>query len=571
MHNNEQHRERSYTCFSISGPLPEVARLIQELAWLTAAFTLPTQNVLTLSTAIVEINESGLVTIQPKKMASKILEQDLTGGEMSATASCWQRLLRGAVLAYGFPISEREKGLGLEIPFDLMVGLADIRTQIEVDEGATLLGGGTGVVLYPSEILNCGTQWHCASVDDVADLVQRGSGPAAILTGYDINKLSNRRTFLGYYNQAEVLLGTRELVESIAMRDVQSKFPLAPPRIELANEGTFTGGMSVNGVFTMNLGGKYVLSKTLAISLKAGGYHDLVDEAEQQPTIIYDGETKSAWLVSELSVVLHIALSYLSSRQIQDRRQTGFETLGGEWPQLPYAEPCPDGGSEARRVCKQPENCKIELWADDGKVKTFGDVVWDILKDFRAIRDGITVQGKVLRRVWPMPKIGLRGWEYTDLVRRRGQVCQKEVPRDGHDASWWELGQVKNTLVILGYGFGRLIRPTPSSKNPLGLINIPPGSRLLIASKPCINALKSCDGGTGTLILGSLEWRSAAKRRSSCNSFCDATSCYCIQILRTKLPRGSDATEAPRQRVLNAQAVIFGECQYYHRALLTRR
>lgn len=449
-----------------------MTKLIQQLAWLTAAFFLPAQNVLTISTAVLEVTEPGVIIIQPKNIGSKILGQSLTG--MDKSASCWHHLFRGAVLAYGFPTSERVEGTGLEIPFDLMVALADIRTQIDVGQGITLLGGA-GVVLYPTKILNGAIQWHCARVDD-DDYVKHGSDPAAIVKNHDINNFSGHKTFLGYYPQAEVLLGTRELVESIGLQASVSKFPPAPPRIELANEGTFSGGMSIKGILSMNFGGKYIVSKTLRVSLEGRGYHDLVDQAEQQPALIYDGETKSAWLVSELSVVLHIALSYLSSRQIQDRRQTGLKALEGEWPQLPYAEPCSDGGSEARKVCKQPENCKIELWAEDTKNKTFGDVIEDILKDFRAIRDGIVVQRKAAR-VWPMPKIGLRGWEYSDLVARRGQVCQKEVPREGHDASWWELGNVKNTLVILGYGFGRLIRPKAFSKNPLGLINIPPGSR----------------------------------------------------------------------------------------------
>ena len=82
---------------------------------------------------------------------------DRADSEVNTT--CWHHLLRGAVLVCGFPISPREDGMGLEIPFDLMVGLADIRTKIDFAEEAVLLGGPR-IILYPTKVLRDGIQWH---------------------------------------------------------------------------------------------------------------------------------------------------------------------------------------------------------------------------------------------------------------------------------------------------------------------------------------------------------------------------------------------------------------------------
>lgn len=511
------------------------------------------------------VSDSGLIEIRPKKIAIENLAHD--AGGLESDSSCWHRLFPGAVLAYGFPISKRKEGVGLEIPFDLMVGLADIRTQIDVGGGATILGG-PGIALYPTKTLKNGVQWHCAGVDD-DDYVAGSNKSMAVLEDYDLNDLSGRRTFLGYYSEAEVLLGTMELVNSKANGSSQPGFPLAPPRIEFANEGTISPSINVKGFFTLAFAAKYQLSKTLRVSLEGRGYHDLVDEAQRQPTIIYDGETKSAWLVSELSAVLHLVLSYLSKPHIQDRRRSGCATLEGKWPLLPYAEPSADGGIEARRVCKHPENCKLALWVDGTKTKTFSDVVEDTLRDFRALRDGVVVQRKT-SALWPQ-KCGLRGWEYSDLLMRPGQMLQREVPRDNdHEAPWWDLVNSMDALVILGSGFGSIIRPKSKTKNPIEPTNIPSGSRLLIASKPCINVLKTSD--RGAFIIGSLEWRSVKGRPPSCNMYCDERSCRCIQVLRkeTSSVFHSDPTEPPKRKVLEAQAVIFGESEHYHAALKVR-
>lgn len=557
---SKEHEGLEYTCFSISGPLLEVGRLVQQLAWLTAAFTLPTRNALTVSTAVLRIADPGLIDIRSKKIddRSTLMRDSVDPG---VNPTCWHHLLRGAVLACGFPISAREEGMGLEIPFDLMVGLADIRTQIDIGEGAALLGG-PGIVLYPTKVLRDSIQWHCAKVDD-DDYAKHDSGSTTVLANQDFEELSSRRTFLGHYSLAEVYLGTKDLVESKAGRCESSGFNPGPERIELAKEGTFSGGFSIKSIFSLSFGGKYVLTKTLLVSLEGRTtLQELAKKAKSQPVLLYDTETKSAWLVSEISLVLHITLAYLSDPEIQNRRRTGFKRLSGDWPLLPYAKPSPDGGLEAHTVCMNEDNCNIELWWDEKEKKKFGHVIQDFLRDFRSIKDAIIAQSKGWRP-WPLPKLGLRGWDYADFLSRNSQVWQKEVPRDGFETSWWKLENVEGTLVILGRGFGSVIWPSRNS-NPSGLVNIQPEARLLVASKPCMEILRKSDEH-GKYSLGSLEWRSV-KQRSCCSNACDKTSCLNIQILRSHRPL-KDNTDDPPQILLDSQAVIFGEAAHYHEAL----
>ncbi|KAK2591056.1 hypothetical protein QQS21_011252 [Conoideocrella luteorostrata] len=541
-----------YTCFSLSGPEFEVAQLLQELAWLTAAFTLPTKHVLTIATATLKVVRPGLVEIKAEKLEYE--DTDADANVLTMTSSCWHRLARGATLAYGFPISKREDGVGLEIPFDLMTSLAGIRTQMDVGEAANLLLG-PGIVLYPTKVWEKGVQWHLAGVDEYDYTTD--------LKKYDLHKFSKKRTFLGYFTEAEVLLGTEDLVMSHTGKILRSTSRDATTQIEFANEGTFSSGLSIKSIFTLNLTAKYQVSKTLRISLQGRTYLDMVDEAQKQPIIIYDAETKSAWLVSELSAALHIALLYLSDPHIKERRQLGSQTLDGNWPLLPYANPSVHGFGAARRVCMLPENYQIKLWEEPGEIKTFADVIQGILRDFQDLRDGLSVQ----RRATPIPfqRLGLRGWEYDDILSRRRRISQKEVPNKDHAASWWGLGDADDVLVLLGRGFGPLISPKPESKNPMRPEKIVPGSRLLIAMKPCIDALRP--DGRSSFSIGSLQWTSAQSLPPSCNIYCNK-SCRCIQILKKRsFHLLQQNLNEPRREVLRAQAVIFGDSEHYHNAL----
>ena len=105
-----------------------------------------------------------------------------------------------------------------------------------------------------------------------------------------------------------------------------------------------------------------------------------MDDAKDRPVILYDPATKSAWLLSEMSLALHIVLTYLSLPGIQERRSNGGSPVR---PQLPYASPSANGGEQARIIVVSRANRDIDLWNDGNETKTFGHVV---LKDLSAVR-----------------------------------------------------------------------------------------------------------------------------------------------------------------------------------------
>lgn len=98
-----------------------------------------------------------------------------------------------------------------------MLGLANIRTQMNVGDTTTLVGK-SGIMLYPTKRLLSGMQWHCAMIDDGEDHTTHSYDSVVAISEQDMEKFSGQRMFLGYYPQAEVLLGTKGLVNQMGFK-----------------------------------------------------------------------------------------------------------------------------------------------------------------------------------------------------------------------------------------------------------------------------------------------------------------------------------------------------------------
>jgi hypothetical protein len=554
----------------VVGPLDEVARVVQQLAWFAAVFTLPTAHTMTISTAIFRKSEergSFGFEIIPRTIDSTTLE-DLSHPE---TTTCWHRLFLGTVLAYGFPISQRTTGKGAEIPFDLMAGLSSVHTAVQRDGGGTILAGHS-LMLHLSDNLEDGVQWHCTELGD-KDSAQTLPKAASSLDFVDLNKLSSCRTFLGYYQNAEVLLGTERLLRSNPI--MSSGLEHASRRIELAREGTFTFGLSIKAIVNGSLGVKWSIPKTQQVSLEDNrDYFDLVDDFKDRQVILYDLANESAWLVSALSLALHITLTYLSQPFIQERHSIGGQPISNPWPRLPYASPSADGGAQARHTIVSPENHNLELWNDGGKPKKFCHVIESVLKDLTAIGKAVAAQKG--DRGWRPPVfqgVGLRGWDFDDLATRKPGIIQKELPRDKRKVSWWNLEEADGMLVIFGRGFGKIIQPAAGTDTPFGSEGIPAGARLLVASRPCIQCLKVVKNGRH--FLGQQAWKIPMTACELGHARCACSAIYHLERPTTKLFRPCMACASSTcngqtcsiQNILaetGPEAFVFGETEYYH-------
>lgn len=138
--------------------------------------------------------------------------------------------------------------------------------------------------------------------------------------------------------------------------------------------------------------GKWALPKALQVSLiDTRDYDDRLEKAVDQPILIYDWATRSAWLVSELSLILHLVLTFLKQPRVQKSRRYHDDHGFGPWPELPFAEESSDGGNAALAAIREHNNMYLYT-KENGDKKLFWNIVDDYLKDFAKIQNAVKLR-----------------------------------------------------------------------------------------------------------------------------------------------------------------------------------
>ncbi|KAB5525635.1 hypothetical protein GE09DRAFT_476921 [Coniochaeta sp. 2T2.1] len=528
---------------TLSGDLHDVADVLEQLAWMACVFR-P-------SSSQSPICESRVRLSLDSVKGHQLLLHELTPypGPLYPAAPCWTLAIPAAVIATGFPIRQRNEGRGVEISFDLMASLLRVSAVLEIQRRQALVGP-SNVVVPSGPLLEDGdaVQWHCVSSKKLVtstDNIFEGS----MAVDKPVAELDKLRCFLGYFKRVAVHLGTDEIPNQVIG---ETNLPRSNQRLELAREMTFSSGFSIPGIVNGTVGGKVLLQKSLQVAFNdKKEYHDLLADSRMQSVVLYDVNTRTGWLVSELSIVLHLVLLFLNLPETRPRYQ-------GRIPDLQYMPGSRDGGQAAMDFIYQYGD--LPLWKKESttEYKLLQDVVDDFLRSVRALGNASMLQQKPNRLFLKL--VGLRGWEFTDILRKKSLVDEKRLP-SGHVPSWWRLCDEGTVYTIFATGLGQVIRPT--SRVPPGWQTVLEGADLLVASTPCIrqlreNARTCADPDKGYSITRNLLWDPQCERYRDCDLSCEQY----IQYLRPI--RNSDKYSIPSLAVRGLDAIIFGDHQQFH-------
>jgi hypothetical protein len=136
--------------------------------------------------------------------------------------NCWQKLLDRGVVANSqkYDHSYKVSGKGLEVSFDLLVALSSADYPFLVGETIVLLGYRTALI--PIEIHENFVQYHLETSDSVQINPHHLNLEEAAHV-IDIAILRERRCFLGWCNEAQIRLGTRDLIETTQLRSSKAE------------------------------------------------------------------------------------------------------------------------------------------------------------------------------------------------------------------------------------------------------------------------------------------------------------------------------------------------------------
>lgn len=508
----------------VRGTVSEATETLEQLAWLGATFRLPLPGDLTMSyIRFCNFSEEETPTINTHASIAtrlELLSARHQEPEPGQSGTCWVQLFNQSILARGFPIATRGVEKGLDISPSMMIAVAGVQSVENHNNGLLFLGETS--MLYPTGKCNDSIQWHFVEAENKIALLKILHESLDRLYTLDLEQLIYGRSFLGLYGNCLVNLGTRE---ALRHKIKDCGLPSTSQRIELVKEVTPNLGIRPPGLpisISFSLKAQLTprqLDRTPGRNLPS--YLDRLDRVMRKPTLVYDSNTNTAWMVSQLSVVLHLVLCYLLKRT---HRLYHFARC-----HLPYAEPCADSGQAALQAIH--ERSGMELWKEKGEDKP--TLLRTIVEHFLDVFESREFSGvlKELHSGFKFPS-GLVGWDFKELENLNDFASPRSLSR-AHKAPWWKLAKELPMLVIFGADFGQIICPDRSKiKVCSEWESIPANKHLLVATVRTLKDLaishdqdESCD-----CLTKKVRWcRPFRSRlfRENCNGSCNPVQELC--------------------------------------------
>lgn len=471
----------------VQGSKRQIVQVAQQLAWMTGVFRKR-------STVPPGVKIYSHFAIENKatdrfQLTSLPLEE-----APECDASCWLPLLHGNVIAHGFPIPERGEEVGVEISLDATILLADIQYPLHIKDVTVFRGWST--LLYPIKAsADFGSiQWHLVTSEDPEDpkLLESTSIPAYVTNWRDVgpDSLRSSRCFIGYCKFAEIHLGTK-------MFGLQSPLDKSGAKAEECRliwqkKVTINIGTSGMGAFGFGATAEIGVSKTAKADMAArDNFKRVLDLSTRTSVLLYDVATSTAWLVPEISVILHITRSWFHGRK--DLTKEALEIL-------PSASIARDGSAAAMKAIEENEKTELK--------RTTQDWTWNFMEGVKEsvrilkscqgsrTRDESSSSASWLSSWFKCPR--LYGWDLADLIDARDHTPRREVSIRKNSGDKWikYIANHPNVLVLFCRNIDPPIRPAHPEKMCQDWNPIPSGENYLVASVQSLKHLaRYCNGG----------------------------------------------------------------------------
>jgi hypothetical protein len=511
--------------FQVTAERDCLVGICQCILWLAAACRPPEQGSVHASSAAFKKVGVDCFVIQTEPL--RLLPSP---GSTTTIGCCWLNMFDGGyVLAQGFPVPPRKVGRGIELPFDIMVEQAMTYHTISHRGSVILKGSHTALVpIVIDGIENIDqaeeVQWHLIGKKpklvhvDLPDESKRMEGyyltdvefstedpdlswevidqrGLKMLPVRSIQELSRKRSFVGHFPKAQILVGTKEAGYEM--------FERSDAKLVRGNVVKF--GQAINFAMGTNFGTAGILNMTGGTTLRRTRYDntpkqvpaligDQLRNRRSRPHIIYDVGEKTAWMIPEACIILYLMHCWASLQEppsVTDdqqeapedhssSQQTGQYQLSNSRQEaplelqersileyMPFVEASCDSGKKAADAIWSKFSQPLELpkhirSAEDPEKPVY--VANIVIKMYLTI-DGLVEHQKrkkpgFFRRQRNRPYIW--GYELAD-VAELNEAPAKGVRIDrARSGGWYDLTEPKSEIAILfGSKLGNLIKYEP--------------------------------------------------------------------------------------------------------------
>ena len=455
--------------------------------------------------------------------------------------ACWLPLFCGAVIASGFPIPDRADEMGLEIPLELLAGIAGVRHAVEYEGGVVMKGFSH--MFVPVRKKDDRVQWHAISSQDpetrlsYRDALARCEARASSQE-VSLDDLQSCRAIVGWCSVATSRLGSDsanyENIDYSGAKDADSAIRCAGGSL----------GFQQLGMAALDF--RFGAKEGKCHFQRSGPYQRIVSAAEKTPVVLYDTGEQRAWLVPASNVMLHMVqhLHWLEPFKVNGKR-IKLDT------NVPV-------DSSAKKVLLTNESLRLS----DAEEFTFKDVIlnmWSLLEfliDQNVTRDrnasGASIKS-TLREF-------LNGFEFKAVVEERSPFRQKQTPLDKTNGGWPQLVRDIDALVLLANGFEDIILPADQGNTGLCRLwqRVPKGQDYLATSTKTLKELydvAGCRLNRKYLTSTQLQWHQGD---SILFDACEASKACRCNRLQQIFPKSAVGTILPPGHIIDQGAVIFG-------------
>ncbi|KAI9729246.1 MAG: hypothetical protein M1834_007038 [Cirrosporium novae-zelandiae] len=441
------------------GDLNSLTEIAQEIVWLSTACRPPSSGKLGLS-------KFRFINMEPRTFSLDL--RDLEDVKLTRENLCWNTLFKGTVIAEGFPIPQRNgQVVGIELPFQMMVNLSRISYAAIYDNKVVLSGFST--MLFPTAIEPIPGEQDSISTADALEASDK-----TWIEISDAALLQEARTFLGFCRKANIHLGTKSNYADIDYSSLQNCRPNLG--VSIHSMGIGSSRIGFFGVMPTVETRYPSSSKEMRANIKQDNFDDIISWMRLQPTILYDSSNQRAWLVSMISVTLHMVHKWIE-RNAQNVK-------------LPYAHPTWNGTQEAYNILTQNRNLELRRSSGTAKPYRLRDLVKRLWAFLHACDNGRPGTGRrpSLNTEGGHPRVF--GWEFMDIVEARATAyleMRQETLNNG--GCGWDL-LTRDVLVLTFQNLADVILPAASlacercqgnevaGNRALSLQNMPVGSVL---------------------------------------------------------------------------------------------
>lgn len=486
------------------------------------------------------------------------VETPLGDGEKS----CWHALFFNPVIAYNFPMEEREYGEGLEIPVHMMAALGGASKAVEFEGGLLLKGFSS--MFVPMRRAGAYVQWHYVRNDDDSRLpyweVDDRCPGRASFQDVDYDAIATTRAFLGWWGNTTSHLGTADVnYDNLDWSDTKE------PGRSIEFHGGSLGFQNIGaGELDFSPGPK---DGKLHIS-RSGPYRRIIKYASRTPVVLYDTCEKRGWLVPSSAVIAHIS---------QTRHFRKRFSINGTMVELIPTDPLLNVYDGAAQMLLKNFSTRLGDDNDDDDELGMGEFhfrdlvlnIWTLLE--RLLDEDIRKRSTKDPSLRGTLRSKLRGWEFMDVVDERSPVRLKETTIQKSSGGWVDLVQDLNAIVLFASGFEDIIKPTQDTA--VGLCHkwqrVPKDKDYLTASVPILNSFYEEAGSRLTrkyLTSTHLQWHRGEVLFEACPNRA-SYECTCDRLQQIFHESALTFGKVKNSGQLDTQgAVIFGQSGHFTKA-----